>query len=312
MRNANKLNRDLKNVQPMFEVLEGRTMMSAVPLSVMVHEAHQAAACTAATNISVGAAAKSTKSTLPAVSPDPTVTDSSITYHNFASDPLFSSAGPSQNDINQGDLGDCYFLSVLASVAKVDPNVIRQNVASNGDGTFTVKLFSGGVQKSIRVNADLPTWPDGSLAYAGLGTQNCLWVAIVEKAYAVVRTNSDSYNSLNGGWMSDGFNALGVHNTSVFAESALFNVVKADTKAGDALTYASDDTVSDSAPLIADHAYEIISASFNAKGTPLTLTLRNPWGDGGPAIDGASDDGFITITAQQALVNFSGMVIGLV
>ncbi len=286
-----KKNRNSKGVQAMFEILEDRTLMSATSIALAAYEAHVAATRGATVTVSTKATSKTAAATTPAVAPDPTVTEPDVTYRNFANDPLFSSVGPSQNDINQGDLGDCYFLSVLASVAKVDPSLIRQDVTSDGDGTFTVKLFSGGSQKSIRVNADLPTFSDGTLAYAGLGQQNCLWVAIMEKAYADVRTNADSYASINGGWMSDAFNALGIRNTSVFAETAFFKDVQTDAKAGDALTYATDDTVSDQAPLIGDHAYEIVSATFGAKGVPITLTLRNPWGNGGPAVDGASDDG---------------------
>ena len=86
--------------------------------------------------------------------------------------------GPSINDVSQGELGDCYLLSVLSSVAKTDVPLIRQLIVPNANGTFTV-TFTG--KKTVTVNADLPTLPDGRPAYAQLGTDNSLWVPLVEK-----------------------------------------------------------------------------------------------------------------------------------
>src|SRR5206468_686855 len=75
---------------------------------------------------------------------DPKLTDSGMTYKNFAGATLFSDAGPSKDDVNQGYIGDCWFLSSLASVAKVDANKIQQSVVDLGDGTFAVQFNRGG------------------------------------------------------------------------------------------------------------------------------------------------------------------------
>src|SRR5205085_4339148 len=99
------------------------------------------------------------------------------------SHPLFASDGPKEDDIRQGKVGDCYFLSVLSSVAKIDPWRVRQSVLDLGDGTYAVQFNRDGRKVFIRVDADLPTWADGSLAYAHLGSQGSLWVAILEKAF---------------------------------------------------------------------------------------------------------------------------------
>src|ERR1039457_6051111 len=116
------------------EVLESRAMMSA---ALMVHAPVQAAAP------SVHAAAKpapkasvAPKSKLPAELVNPALGDPGITYTSLTSDPLFSSAGPSPNDIEQGDLGDCYFLSTLSAIADVDPAVICKDDINNQDGTY--------------------------------------------------------------------------------------------------------------------------------------------------------------------------------
>src|ERR1700722_2983891 len=145
--------KNTKGTSVTLELLEGRTMMSAAPS----HPALMVDATVKATT-TVKATAKVTKAavTAVAISADPTVTDPSIKYENFASDPLFSSAGPTPADVNQGYVGDCYFLSTLSSVAKLDPSLIRKDVIANGDGTFTVDFTNGKTQNQIRVNADLP------------------------------------------------------------------------------------------------------------------------------------------------------------
>jgi hypothetical protein len=287
------------------EVLENRTMMSA---AVMVHAAvtHTVDAAKV-----VAKAKVAPKVTLPTLMADPTVTDSSIQYKNFSNLPLFSNAGPNVNDINQGDLGDCYFLSTLSAIAKVDPAVIRKDIVNNNDGTYTVNFTSGSTKKQVRVNADLPTWSDGQLAYAGLGAGNSMWVAILEKAFADFRTGAKSYGSIEGGWMSEAFSALGIKSQSTFAAAsatALGKLMAKDLKAGDAATFATGGTIKDGASLIGDHAYEIASVTVDSKGNPLSVTLRNPWGVDGIGNDG-NNDGYVTMTLKQALDNMSGMVV---
>jgi hypothetical protein len=308
-----------KGMSVTVELLEGRTMMSAAPIHpALVVDATAKAATTvkaAPKATAVKTAAITTTTTTIALSADPAVTDPTITYENFASDPLFSSAGPSPADVNQGYVGDCYFLSTLASVAKLDPSLIRKDVVANGDGTFTVDFMNGKTTNQVRVNADLPVWPDGQLAYAGLGVQNSLWVAVVEKAFAVYRTHSDSYASIGGGWMNEVFSDLGLKSQTIIAVSAtataLSNLIKADVKANDFVTYATGDSIAGTAPLVADHAYMIDGVNTDAHGNVISIRLRNPWGNGGPAVDGAFDDGYVTITPAQALADMSGMVVAV-
>ena len=59
----------------------------------------------------------------------------------FSSDPLFSGSGPSYKDLEQGKLGDCYFLSALGSIADASPQAIENIFLDNGDGTYTVRFF---------------------------------------------------------------------------------------------------------------------------------------------------------------------------
>jgi len=301
----------------MFEVLEARTMMTVTPLSPAAWTSlpHATPAVHAAAKVTKPAPAKTpakapAKTVVIPVQPDPALTDSAMKYQNFAADPLFSAAGPSPDDVKQGYIGDCYFLASLSAIAKVKPSVIQSDITAGGDGTYTVKFMTGKKAELVRVNADLPVWPSGHLAYAGLGAQNCTWVAVMEKAYAEFRTHSHSYASIDGGWMTDAFGALGLASKSVFGAATskqLMNVVSTATKTRQFATFATGDAITDSAPLLADHAYEIDSVNYDAKGNAVSIRLRNPWGIDGAGNDG-SDDGYVTITAAQALHDMSGIV----
>jgi hypothetical protein len=116
---------------------------------------------------------------------------------SFANHPLFAKDGPSKNDIFQGHVTDCYFMSRLAALADANPDYIKNTVADLSDGTYVVRFFKPNGEKTfIRVNAEL--WVDNSnaLVYAQLGRQGCIWVPIVEKAFAICRLNKAGYDSL--------------------------------------------------------------------------------------------------------------------
>lgn len=309
------------NTTSIFEVLEARTMMSTTALTPVVSNVHNlatpavhAAARTPAKVVAkapVKAVAKvAPKAPVVPVQPDPTVTDPSIHYKSFADSPLFSTAGPKADDVKQGFIGDCYFLVSLAAVAKMNPNIIRNDITAGSDGTYTVKFMVGKKAELVRVDADLPVWANGQLAYAGLGAQGSTWVAVMEKAYAEFRTRSRSYASIDGGWMTEAFGALGLASKSVFraaTSTALMTLVNTAVKTKDFATFATNSVIIDGAPLVANHAYVIDSVQYDAKGKFVSIRLRNPWGVDGAGNDGAND-GYVTITATQAMKNMSGIV----
>jgi hypothetical protein len=52
--------------------------------------------------------------------------------------------GITYTDINQNDLGDCYFLAGLAATALRTPDVLQNMFIANGDNTWTVRLYHDG------------------------------------------------------------------------------------------------------------------------------------------------------------------------
>ena len=148
--------------------------------------------------------------------------------------------GPVAGDVNQGESGDCYFLSSLAAFAGVEPAMLQQSAVDMGDGTYTVDFIANNKPEYIRVSNDLPTQGSESYVYARPGSTGSIWAAIMEKAYAFFRTGANTYASISSGWMGDVYTALGVNNSFFYmnsmSQSALYNRLSADLAKGRAVT----------------------------------------------------------------------------
>jgi hypothetical protein len=233
--------------------------------------------------------------------PDPIIS-SGYTYQNFSANPLFGAAGPSEDDVVQGQVGDCWFLSVLSSVAKVDPNRIRESVVDLGDGTYAVQFGSGSTRTFVRVDADLPTFSWGGPAYANFGAGGSLWVAIMEKALTSYRysTSAAAYANCSSGWMSEAYGDLGAGSGSSISGSSAtdwFNQICSALASGQSVTYATKPSAL--ANLVGNHAYTVDQVGYDAYGNAY-LVLRNPWGmDGYSSIDGVND-GYVTVSLADA------------
>ena len=92
---------------------------------------------------------------------------------------------PSAEDIQQGALGDCYFLSALAVVAtRLDIiNKIFVSKETSNIGAYQVRLCKDGNWQIITVDSLFPITKNGPLAYAN-GARCQLWPAILVKAFA--------------------------------------------------------------------------------------------------------------------------------
>lgn len=236
---------------------------------------------------------------------DPSV-KSGQTYRQFNNE-LFSSAGPSLNDVRQGALGDCWLLAGLGAVALDNSRAIRQNVVDFDDGTFGVRLGN----LFYRVDNDLPVNSSSSTspAYAQLGRNGSMWAAVVEKAFAHYRKGENSYASLEGGWSVDvnrafGATAPGDRAISSYASAnALANEIYQRWNKYEAVTIgftgAKKKSAADGLPLIMGHMYTVVSVSRNSSGVVTQITLRNPWGYDGAGNDGNTADGLVRVTPAQ-------------
>jgi len=126
----------------------------------------------------------------------------------YASGPLFRNGGPSLLDIDQGNIGDCYLMSALGSLAARNPQAIQDMFIDNGDDTFSVRFFFDGRPEYVTVDRYLPVDATGRLVYASEGrlasagadeaARRPLWAALAEKAFVLACRLNDYGNSVLG------------------------------------------------------------------------------------------------------------------
>jgi hypothetical protein len=232
--------------------------------------------------------------------------------------PLYGASGaPTYQDVNQGYLGDCYFLSSLGEVALKDPSAIENMISANGNGTYSVRFFVNGQPDYVTVNSQLPVmggyeWANGSqLEFANGKTDD--WVALVEKAYAQLNAQTNAPHGMELNSASDSYAGITAGNgsaltlvtdqpetgTSLYANestSALGSIL-----ANLASSFSAGEEVLMSTPwnssgnLVADHMYMVtgVNAATGA------LTIHNPWNT---AYSGSLSMSF-TETIQQLAAN---------
>ncbi len=223
-------------------------------------------------------------------------------YTAFANRPLFPSTGASKDDVEQRSVGDCWFMATLSAVAKVNPNRIEQSVCDLGDGTYAVRFWDGSDQRYYRVDNQLAVGSAGSTApvFAALGTQNSMWVAVMEKAFCFFRDDEGTYASISGGWPDEAFSALGVQDVdseggSIWGYSAteLANDLAAQLASSKAVVFCTEDEVPDGSMLVGNHCYLVDRVNRDSSGNVSSIVMRNPWGPAGSG-------GYVTVTPQQA------------
>jgi Ca2+-binding RTX toxin-like protein len=244
---------------------------------------------------------------------DPTSTLDAMFWTSFPNRPLFASNGPSIDDVNQGNLGDCYFLAGLASIAQKGPGWIHERICDLGDDTYAV-MFEGSY---IRVDNQLPTAaPGGGPEFAGFGLEGSMWVPIMEKAFAYWRDSGDrSYGALDGGDRDEPFDMLGIQCEDFWDGDnddllqGLWNAVAG----GNAVTASTESgEFENGMMLVPSHVYSVVSVNLNDQ----TVRLRNPWGTdaGGESGDwhDGNNDGYITLSINTFREGFRDTTVGYI
>ena len=251
---------------------------------------------------------------------DPVLKGKDLTYATLDGE-LFGLGGPKTADIQQGGLGDCYFLASLAAVVADEPNAVQNAIKSNDDGTYSVRFYrSEGKAVWITVDATLPVDKNGNLAYArGVDSDADgnleLWVPIMEKAYAVFK---DQYGPSDG---VHGYEDLGRGGSASDAILALtgksaryFSTPSSDSALEDLLSAANDGAevvVGTKKNLgggwVGNHAYTVLG-TYEENGRVL-VRLRNPWGSTEPdeAVADRQNDGVFDIALDDLKDQIKGI-----
>jgi hypothetical protein len=209
-----------------------------------------------------------------------------------------------ETDINQGQDGDCWFMSGLGAVAERNPDLIAQHIQANPNGTYTVTFYRDGRPTQVTVTDDYPSGPNGwdGYAYSHTSTDGAKWVMIYEKAYAEFK---GGYGSINGGYGSTALSDLtGADATRDGTGDHTLADINAKIQQGYAITSGSQqkwpwDGEMENSPggnVVREHEYYVQGVDTNAH--PPTITLVNPWGSGGDAGNPAAPQ-YVTLTQDQ-------------
>jgi Calpain family cysteine protease len=135
----------------------------------------------------------------------------------FVRDEGEHASGVDVSDIRQGALGDCFFLSPLMAIARINPqrirNLIRGPIGQTrvGANVYEVTLYTGEDEEPRvhRIDDRFVSDADGNTVYAGYGDMSALgpelWVMLMEKAWAA---DQGGYQAIHFGRASVALRAL--------------------------------------------------------------------------------------------------------
>ncbi|KAK7052859.1 hypothetical protein VNI00_004178 [Paramarasmius palmivorus] len=243
--------------------------------------------------------------------------------------PQFFIDGADSNDLVQGGIGDCWFISALATMSTYGGLVERFCVARDEQvGVYGFIFFrdSGWVTVIVddMVFTSIPKFEELSaqekqlyhndknlynnsarkngkgLYFAKSGTEGETWVPLIEKAYAKLH---GSYGALAGGFSSEAIEDLTGATDAVLLQDILDTekfwkeeLMRANVDRLFGCSYKSLDGSRSGQDeikingLIGSHAYSVLRA-VEVRGKRFVV-LRNPWGQGewtGPWSDGSKE-----------------------
>lgn len=199
--------------------------------------------------------------------------------------------------VKQGGYGDCYLLAPIAATAATRPDLLRQLITSNNDGTYTVKFQN---YKPIVVSQRTVQ----QMALGNGGSRSGDFPGIIEDAFGeldreVVHLNYEKF-TLKGeepaiplhGVNSGGFPEIPLqYLTGKTYHSVELSTMSLDElkktlsthilgTSGAPLTVCKDKTrvAEDDAFFAPHHAYGLVSFDPNC-GKEGTVTVMNPWGN---------------------------------
>ncbi|EGR32971.1 hypothetical protein IMG5_065390 [Ichthyophthirius multifiliis] len=110
--------------------------------------------------------------------------------HEFLQNPKIVSKGIQPNNIKQGELGNCYFLSSLFCIAK-KPFLIERLIQTkqiNKQGLYVVWICKDGEWQQVLLDDFFPCIEKDNVFYPAFSqsNENEIWVLLLEKAYAKV------------------------------------------------------------------------------------------------------------------------------
>jgi len=201
-------------------------------------------------------------------------------------------------DVIQGDLGDCYFLSAISALAEYPQRIKKMlpELSFNRNGVFQVTVCIHGNLVNIVLDDYFPVVPEKTdkkgkplLAFASYNpkTKN-VWPMLLEKAWAKANIN---YENIISGNSAEAFEFLCPAPVNTFYHDVHHDILYQEILKADRKDYiiCTDITVTENTNLqnlskmglITNHSYTIIDAEevYGPDGKKIRLLkIRNPWG----------------------------------
>jgi hypothetical protein len=212
---------------------------------------------------------------------DPTA----LVAYSPVSGSLFGADGPSYQDVEQGDVGDCWLLAGLAEVAARTPSEIENmftydgSTVENGSvvGIYTVRFFNyAGRAQYVTVDTELPAGG----AFYDSPANGVLWTALAEKAYAEANAagfvttshmGRNSYAALDGGdpvWALQAITGKPARDFSIKPRN-----LGAAWNDGQLIVLSTSTPVS--SHVVSSHSYAVVGYSASSA---KPFEVYNPWG----------------------------------
>jgi Calpain family cysteine protease/Calpain large subunit, domain III len=217
---------------------------------------------------------------------------------DISDSPVLFANGVSPGDVQQGLLGDCWFLGSICSLA-INPSLLERlfvNVEHmNEYGFITCQFFKNGNWQQVLIDTRIPYNSSyGSPIYGHCKDSNEMWLPLIEKAYAKLHK---TYENLNGGKMTDAmvdltgeasekYNLRDPKVASMIENGELWSMMIRFFRQGSLLGCSNslkgqdgeqtDEVGGDG--IWNNHAYGIMDIR-DIKGLKL-IRIRNPWGEG--------------------------------
>ena len=202
--------------------------------------------------------------------------------------------GVNNDDIIQGGLGDCYFLSAIAALCKF-PTLIKKLFyfkEKSQEHCYGVYLRINGKWELVLVDDYIPCYGDNvhyAMNFAFSSTNgNELWVILLEKAWAKINGN---YAKIIGGEPHEVFDVItDAYSEKLNVASAVANelwekMIEGEKNGFIMTAGTSGDTYNldiEDVGLVPGHAYTVLGVrEVNVNGVKdKVVHVRNPWGNG--------------------------------
>ncbi|MBM9521245.1 DUF4347 domain-containing protein, partial [Desulforhopalus vacuolatus] len=229
--------------------------------------------------------------------------------------------GVAASDVNQGSLGDCYFVTSMGAIAESQPQYIYEAFTENYNGIYGVRFFYEGEPIYTTVNASIPINGSG-VVFCGNDSDELSgesWTSLMEKAFVQVQDQLQNdrvndYSTISSGTSYAISQITNLEQSASYkftadsdpvweneAEDSLIEALDA----GSIVYFASEQTTTDDNGLTLfkdSHAFMVLGYNLDDN-DQVTFTIRNPWGE-------ASSDMNARAKFQASIEDFSNGIGG--